>query len=283
VSASPVFRFAPSPNGRLHLGHAYSALFTWDAAAKLGGAAILRIEDIDLERCKPEFEAAIYDDLHWLGLDWPEPVMRQSERFAVYSEVAGRLRDMDLLYPCFCTRTEVAERATGSDPDGTPLYPGTCRHLTEADVAERFAQGRTAQHRLDTGKAVARTDALSFTVLGPSILDRPQIRFAEPQRWGDVVLQRKETPTSYHLSVIVDDAAQAITHVTRGRDMEAATDIHILLQFLLGYPSPTYTFHRLILGDDGRKLAKSKGSPTLASLRDEGWTAAEIRRHLGFA
>jgi glutamyl-Q tRNA(Asp) synthetase len=283
VSASPVFRFAPSPNGRLHLGHAYSALFTWDAAAKLGGAAILRIEDIDLERCKPEFEAAIYDDLHWLGLDWPEPVMRQSERFAVYSEVADRLRDMDLLYPCFCTRAEVAERATGSDPDGAPLYPGTCRHLSEADVAGRFAQGRIAQHRLDTGKAVGRTGALSFTVLGPSILDRPQIRFAEPLRWGDVVLQRKETPTSYHLSVVVDDAAQAITHVTRGRDMEAATDVHVLLQFLLAYPSPTYTFHRLILGDDGRKLGKSKGSTTLASLRGQGWTAADVRRHLGFA
>ena len=278
----PLLRFAPSPNGFLHLGHALSALVTWHAAAQLGGTALLRIEDIDTARCKPEFTQSIFEDLEWLGLSWPEPVLVQSERFDIYAEAANRLRDMDLLYPCFCSRAEIAEKATGTDPDGAPLYPGTCRHLTNAERIERLERGDPVQFRLDTEAAVARTGVLTYTVIGPTILDRPQIRYVWPQRWGDVVLQRKDTPTSYHLSVVVDDAAQGITHVTRGRDLEAATDIHVLLQMLLGLPTPLYHFHRLLLGDDGEKLAKSKGSQSLKDLRAQGWTPDDVRRAVGF-
>lgn len=280
-SSSPVFRFAPSPNGLLHLGHAFSALTTWRAAAALGGTTLLRIEDIDAERCKPEFVEAIYHDLNWLGLDWPEPVMQQSDRLDVYAAAGNALRDQHLLYPCFCTRTEIAALATQTDPDGAPLYPGTCRHLHRGEQIERLERGDPVQFRLDTQAALARVGMLTFSVVGPLITDRPQIRYAQPERWGDVVLQRKGTPTSYHLSVVVDDAAQSITHVTRGRDMEAATDLHVLLQMLLELPTPIYHFHRLILDDDGRKLAKSKGSPSLASLREQGWTPQDVQRAVG--
>ncbi len=243
---------------------------------------MLRMEDTDPERCKPEFAQAIVDDLHWLGLDWPEPVMVQSERFPIYAEAANRLRDADLLYPCFCSRSDIAAKAEGTDPDGAPLYPGTCRHLHRGEQIERLQRGDPVQFRLDTKKAIARTGMLTFTIVGPLVTDRPQVRYARPERWGDVVLQRKGTPTSYHLSVVVDDAAQGITHVTRGRDMEAATDLHVLLQFLLGLPSPIYNFHRLILDAEGKKLSKSKGSTNLASLRDAGWTQQDVRRELGF-
>jgi glutamyl-Q tRNA(Asp) synthetase len=282
LSVQPILRFAPSPNGLLHLGHAFSALFTWRAAAQLGGTALLRIEDIDLARCKPEFAQAISDDLHWLGLDWPEPVWRQSERLPAYEEAAERLRSMGLLYPCFCSRAEIAANAKDTDPDGAPLYPGTCRHLSDAQIAARLERGDAVQYRLDMNRAVGMVGALSFTIVGPSVLDRPQIRFARPERWGDVVLQRKDVPASYHLSVVVDDAAQGITHVTRGRDMEAATDLHALLQFLLALPSPIYCFHKLILGEDGKKLSKSRGSPSLRDLREAGWTAETVRSELGF-
>ncbi len=254
---------------------------TWRAAATLGGTALLRIEDIDAERCKPEFAQAIEDDLHWLGLDWPVPVMHQSDRMQAYADAGNALRDQRLLYPCFCSRTEVAALATGTDPDGAPLYPGTCRHMARSEQIERLERGDPVQFRLDTEAATARAGMLTYTVVGPLVTDRPQIRHARPERWGDVVLQRKGTPTSYHLAVVVDDAAQDITHVTRGRDMEAATDIHVLLQMLLGLTSPIYHFHRLILDEDGRKLAKSKGSPSLASLREAGWTPADVRRAVG--
>ncbi|MDB5622886.1 MAG: tRNA glutamyl-Q(34) synthetase GluQRS [Devosia sp.] len=282
-SNRPLLRFAPSPNGLLHLGHAFSALYTWSAAAALGGTALLRIEDIDGERCKPEFTAAILEDLHWLGLDWPEPVLQQSARLDAYADAGERLRDLDLLYPCFCSRAQIAAKATGTDPDGAPLYPGTCRHLSPAEQIERLERGDPVQFRLDTERATAMAGALTFTLVGPLVTDRPQIRYARPERWGDVVLQRKGTPTSYHLSVVVDDAAQGITHVTRGRDMEAATDIHVLLQFLLGLASPIYHFHRLILDEDGKKLSKSRGSRTLRDLRADGWSPDDIRRELGFA
>jgi glutamyl-Q tRNA(Asp) synthetase len=282
MSSKPIFRFAPSPNGRLHLGHAYSALFTAHWAERLAGTFLLRIEDIDPGRSRSEFTEAILEDLRWLGLDWPQPVWHQSRRLNHYEEAAGRLRDMDLLFPCFCSRSEVAMAATGTDPDGAPLYPGTCRQLSEQEVCSRLAAGREPQWRLRHAEAIARTGLLTYTVAQPTPADRPQIRYARPELWGDVVLQRKDTPTSYHLSVVVDDAAQQITHVTRGRDMEAATDIHVLLQFLLGLPSPTYTFHKLILDDEGRKLAKSRGSQSLADLRAAGWTAAAVRSSLGF-
>jgi glutamyl-Q tRNA(Asp) synthetase len=280
-SSKPILRFAPSPNGRLHLGHAYSAFVTWNAASLLGGTALLRIEDIDAERSKPEFVAAIMEDLTWLGLDWPEPVMQQSQRMDAYADAGNHLRHQGLLYPCFCSRSDISAAADGTDPDGAPLYPGTCRHLDRGEQIERLERGDPVQFRLDTESAVARTGMLTFTVVGPLVTDRPQIRHARPERWGDVVLQRKGTPTSYHLSVVVDDAAQGVSHVTRGRDMEAATDIHVLLQMLLGLPSPIYHFHRLILDDEGRKLAKSKGSQSLADLRALGWTPEDVRRAVG--
>lgn len=279
----PILRFAPSPNGHLHLGHAFSALYVWAAAKTLGGNALLRMEDTDVERCKPEFDAAIIADLTWLGLEWPEPVWRQSDRFPIYAEYAARLRELGLLYPCFCSRAEIAANATATDPDGAPLYPGTCKHLSKADIFERLAQGNPVQYRFNMDKALAMTGPVTATVVDPLLTDRPQVRYARPERWGDVVLQRKGTPTSYHLSVVVDDAAQGVTHVTRGRDMEAATDIHVVLQMLLGLKSPIYNFHKLLLGEDGRKLSKSKGSQSLASLREAGWTAADVRRHLGFS
>ena len=254
---------------------------TWRGAATLGGTALLRIEDIDSERCKPEFVEAIYEDLHWLGLDWPEPVMLQSKRLDAYADAGNQLRDSGLLYPCFCTRSDIAAHATGVDPDGAPLYPGTCKHLHRGEQIERLQRGDPVQFRLDTETAMAQIGMLTFTVVGPLLTDRPQIRHARPERWGDVLLQRKGTPTSYHLSVVVDDAAQDITHVTRGRDMEAATDIHVLLQMLLGLPSPIYHFHRLLLDDTGKKLAKSKGSESLADLRAKGWTPQDVRDAVG--
>jgi glutamyl-Q tRNA(Asp) synthetase len=281
-SSRPVLRFAPSPNGLLHLGHAYSALYTWHAASLVDGLVLLRIEDIDAERSKPEFTRAIAEDLHWLGLDWPEPVLHQSARMDIYADAGNRLRDQDLLYPCFCSRSEIAAAATETDPDGAPLYPGTCRHLDRGTQIARLERGDPVQFRLDTAKALDRAGMLTFTAVGPLLSDRPQIRYARPQRWGDVVLQRKGTPTSYHLSVVVDDAAQGVTHVTRGRDMEAATDIHVLLQLLLGLPSPIYNFHRLILDDTGRKLAKSRGSESLADLRARGWSPQDVQRAVGF-
>ena len=268
-------RFAPSPNGHLHLGHAYSALYTDHWARRLGGQFLLRLEDTDISRCKPEFAEAIYDDLHWLGLSWPTPVLVQSERFPIYAAAAQRLRDLGLIYDCDCTRQEIADRSTGTDPDGAPLYDGKCR-------VHGPAGGRPMQGRLDLARATALTGPLTFTLAQPTPLDRPQIHYARPELWGDVVLQRKDTPTSYHLSVVVDDAAQEITHVTRGRDMEPSTDIHVLLQMLLGLPQPLYNFHRLITGDDGRKLSKSKGSPSLRDLRASGETPRSIRARLGF-
>lgn len=246
------------------------------------GRFLLRIEDIDLQRSKPEFTEAIFDDLHWLGLAWENPVWRQSERMDHYEAAAARLYGMDLIYPCFCSRTEIAARAEGTDPDGAPLYPGTCRHLSEHDIRQRVDAGDPVQWRLRTDVALARLGLLSYSSAGPTPRDRPQVRFARPGRWGDVVIRRKDTPTSYHLSVVVDDAAQGVTHVTRGRDMEAATDVHVVLQALLGLATPHYTFHRLLLDADGHKLAKSRSSQSLRDLRAAGQSAADIRRRVGF-
>lgn len=201
--------------------------------------------------------------------------MVQSQRFPIYAAAADRLRALGLLYECDCTRQEIAARATGTDPDGAPLYDGKCR-------LHGPAGGRPVQTRLDLGRAVALTGPLSFTVAQPTPLDRPQIRYARPERWGDVVLQRKDVPASYHLAAVVDDAAQAITHVTRGRDMEPSTDIHVLLQMLLGYAQPVYTFHKLLLDTDGKKLSKSRNSLSLRDLRAAGRTARSIWTELGF-
>ncbi len=286
MSAGPSLRFAPSPNGRLHLGHAFSALFTARAAAVLGGTFLLRIEDIDPARSKPEFDAGIVEDLAWLGLHWPEPVLRQSARMPIYAAAAEVLKKRGLLYPCFCSRRGVAAVATANDPDGAPLYPGTCRGLPQGDVEERFARGEQAQWRLNMDRAAA--EAGTFTIAEAPARGRDALwgetvqRPANPTRWGDAVFIRKDVPTSYHLSVAADDAAQGITHVTRGMDLFAATDLHVLLQRLLGLPPPRYCHHRLLRDGEGQKLAKSKGSVSLKSLRESGATVANVRHKLGF-
>jgi len=276
MSQHPILRFAPSPNGFLHLGHAYSALFTWDMAKRLRGETLLRIEDIDLMRCKPEFGAAIVEDLHWLGLTWPEPVLRQSRRFPAYGEAAERLRARGLIYPCFCSRREIAAAASGTDPDGAPLYPGTCRGMAAEDVERRIAAGEPVQWRLDMARAIAAAGPLRVTEFNRE--GGFNSREAEPALWGDAVLVRKDTPTSYHLAVVVDDAFQGVTHVTRGMDLYRATDLHVVLQALLELPSPAYCHHELVRDEGAEKLSKSKGAPSLRRLREEGVTAEEVRQ-----
>ncbi|MGP9822774.1 tRNA glutamyl-Q(34) synthetase GluQRS [Salinarimonas sp. NSM] len=279
----PVFRFAPSPNGRLHLGHAYSALENARLAADTGGRLILRIEDIDTTRCREDLVAAMLDDLAWLGIPFEPAPMRQSTRFPVYAAAAGRLRARGLLYPCGCTRREIAdavaarEEETGApaprDPDGAPLYPGTCRGR---DPAAILAEGRLVAWRLAMDAALAAAP-------GPHAYARfdddgaPVPVAADPARWGDAVIVRKEIPTSYHLAVVVDDGAQGVTHVVRGKDLEAATDLHVLLQRLLDLPTPLYRHHGLVRDDAGEKLAKSLGSTPLADLRAAGWTPDDVR------
>ncbi len=281
MPAGPVLRFAPSPNGRLHLGHAFSALFTARAAASLGGTFLLRIEDIDPVRSKPEFENGIFEDLSWLGLTWPEPVLRQSARMAVYAAATEALRERNLLYPCFCSRRSIAAAAVATDPDDAPLYAGTCRHLGRDEAYARLARGEQAQWRLKMDLAVAEAGSLMIEEAPAPGLDalwaRSSCRPADPARWGDAVLVRKDVPSSYHLSVVADDAAQGVTHVTRGMDLFAAADLHVLLQRLLALPSPAYCHHRLLSDREGHKLAKSKGSLSLKSLREGGASAADVR------
>jgi len=288
-NSPPVFRFAPSPNGELHLGHALSALVGWEAARAAGGRFLLRIEDIDTGRARPEFVAGIFRDLRWLGLDWEEPVLVQSTRFAAYAEAAGRLEAMGLLYPCFATRAEIETAAAGggTDPEGAPLYPGLWKGRPAADIAQRKAAGEPFALRIDIDKAMAAAQTrladrpLTFTELGES--GRPQITAAEPALWGDAVILRKDVPASYHLAVVVDDAWQGVSHVTRGRDLYAATHLHRLLQVLLDLPEPLYRHHRLVTDADGRKLAKSARDAGLRALREAGVTPAEVRRRLGFS
>jgi len=287
LPSQPIFRFAPSPNGHLHLGHAYSALFTQRAAEAVDGVALLRIEDIDTTRCKPEFERAVYEDLKWLGYEYPEPVMVQSQRLAEYEKAAQRLRTANLLYPCFCSRKDIATRSTLADPDDSPLYPGTCRHLSATEVAERFAANVPVQWRLKMDEA--QEEIGDVLVVRECPVDDRDVHFGEerpraiePGRWGDVVLIRKDTPASYHLSVVVDDEAQGVTHVTRGLDLLASTDVHELLQALLGLHSPVYAHHGLITDALSHKLSKSAGAPALKLLREAGWTPAAVRKRLGF-
>ncbi|WP_298958376.1 tRNA glutamyl-Q(34) synthetase GluQRS [uncultured Methylobacterium sp.] len=275
---SPVLRFAPSPNGRLHLGHAYSALLNAAFAAEMRGRLLLRLEDIDPLRCRPDLAAAVTDDLSWLGLTFEAPVRRQSEHMAAYRAVLDGLRDRGLAYPCFCSRKAVAAAASGRDPDGAPLYPGTCRGLPDAGAL--IAAGHPHAWRLDGAAARMQAGGLAVTVLAAD--GATSVRPAEPARWGDAVIARKDVPTSYHLSVVWDDAVQGVTHVVRGRDLEAATDLHVLLQALLALPSPAYHHHALIRDPAGEKLSKSLGSVALAALRREGVTAETVWRRLGF-
>ena len=276
-SSQPILRLAPSPNGHLHLGHAFSALFAAEAAKRLGGRLLLRIEDIDLARCKPEFAEALHEDLDWLGVRFEGEVRVQSQHFDDYRGAAARLGD--LLYPCFCSRLRTAAASDG--PDGVPLYPGTCRNLTPEVRARRIAAGEPHAWRIDMARAVAPTGALGWSELDPESFAPRRVE-ADPMAWGDVVILRKDTPTSYHLSVVIDDALQGVTHITRGRDLFAATSIHRVLQSLLGLPEPLYCHHRLILDAERQKLAKSRGSQSLRDLRAAGVSAAEVRTSLGF-
>ncbi len=284
---TPIFRFAPSPNGYLHLGHAYSACLNFDLARQAGGRFLLRIEDIDATRCRPEFEAAILEDLAWLGLEWEQPVRRQSEHFDAYRAALERLERMDLLYPSFESRGEIARMVAERDgdwprdPDGMPLYPGQARHLRPHERARRITIGDPYTLRLDTAAALARAGPLTWTEAGSGPGGESGVIAADPAAWGDVILARKDMPTSYHLSVVVDDAVQGVTHVVRGRDLFAATSLHRLLQALLGLPAPEYRHHRLVLDCDGRKLAKSTGATALRALRAHGAHPADIRRMIG--
>ena len=284
-----VFRFAPSPNGYLHLGHALSALLNFDMARAQGGRLLLRIEDIDRTRCRPEFEQAIYDDLAWLGIAWDGPVRRQSEHFDDYQAALARLDAQGLLYASFESRAEIAAmvavrgEAWPRDPDGAPLYPGNAKSLTPADRAQRMAAGERYALRLDMAAAIGRAGALSWRETGAGPHGESGTVPADPAAWGDVVLGRKEIPTSYHLSVVVDDALQIVTHVVRGRDLFLATGVHRLLQALLGLPAPTYHHHRLILDAAGAKLSKSTAATGLRELRSRGATPADIRRMVGLS
>lgn len=285
----PVFRFAPSPNGYLHLGHAYSALLNFDLARRSGGRLLLRIEDIDPARCRPAFEAAIYEDLAWLGIVWEEPVRRQSEHMAAYGEAVERLRRRGLVYPSFDSRADIARRvaekeAAGPwprDPDGVPLYPGSVRDLAEEDRAARIAAGAPYALRLDTAAGVALAGPLAWDETGRGPKGETGSVAARPQAWGDVVLARKDTPASYHVAVVVDDALQGVTDVVRGHDLFWATSLHRLLQSLLDLPAPRYRHHDLIRDAAGAKLSKSNASTGLRELRAAGVTPAEIRRRLG--
>jgi glutamyl-Q tRNA(Asp) synthetase len=270
----PVTRFAPSPTGFLHIGHAHSALFAQQAAGP-GGTMKLRLEDIDVTRCRTGFADAIEADLAWLGLDWPVPVRRQSAHFAEYAAACDRLIAQGLAYPCFCTRAQLAA-AMAAPHEGEPVYPGTCRHLSPSERADRIAAGAAHGWRLDVAAALHRTGTLTWRDL-----DRGTVT-ADPLSSGDVLIARKDIPASYHLAVTWDDALQGVELVTRGEDLFAATHVHRLLQALLDLPVPVWRHHRLLFDAEGKRFAKRDRAPTLAALRDAGVSAAEVRARAGF-
>ncbi len=285
----PVFRFAPSPNGYLHLGHAFSALLNHDLAQRAGGRLLLRIEDIDPARCRPEYEEAIYEDLAWLGIGWEAPVRRQSEHLGDYRRALETLSARGLVYPSFESRAEIAKlvaarEADGPwprDPDGAPLYPGSAKQLCSEERARLIESGAPHALRLDMTAALAHVGDLTWTERGEGPGGETGIVAAVPQAWGDVILARKETPTTYHLSVAVDDALQGVTDVVRGQDLFHATSVHRLLQRLLALPEPAYRHHRLIRDAAGHKLAKSTASTGLRELRAAGMMPADVRRAVG--
>ncbi|WP_291577252.1 tRNA glutamyl-Q(34) synthetase GluQRS [Bradyrhizobium sp.] len=290
-SMPPVFRFAPSPNGYLHLGHALSALLNDDLARKASGRLLLRIEDIDTARCRPEFEAAIYQDLGWLGIAWEQPVRRQSEHLARYRQAIEKLSAEGLVYPSFESRAEIARLLAQQDansrwpcdPDGVPLYPGAAKSLPSGERTRLLESGAPYALRLDMAAACARAGDLGWIEDGEGPDGETGAVTARPQAWGDVILARKETPTSYHLAVVVDDALQGVTDVVRGRDLFWSTSVHRLLQRLLDLPQPAYRHHRLILDGAGGKLSKSTAATGLRELRAAGATPTGIRRLVGLA
>jgi glutamyl-Q tRNA(Asp) synthetase len=277
TAARTVTRFAPSPTGYLHLGHVRSALEGWRAARRERGSFLLRIEDIDRARCDEQYEAAILEDLAWLGLDWDGPVRRQSEHFDDYRGALDRLAAMGVLYLCFCTRREIqAEIArAGGAPhgDGGPAYPGTCRRLAAAEIAARQSVGLDYALRLDVARALTLTGPLHWIEEGG---DMPGPRRADPATLGDVVLARKDIPASYHLAVTLDDAIQGVTLVTRGEDLAAVTHVHRLLQALLGLPTPRYRHHPLLTDQTGRRLSKRDGAMMIRAMRQQGMSAADV-------
>jgi len=280
--ARPTFRFAPSPNGLLHLGHARSALLNASMAQAAGGRLLLRIEDIDPARCRPEFEAAIADDLAWLGLSFESPARRQSEHMRDYIAALGRLDAMGLVYASFESRADIrreVEKRPGwrHDPDDVPLFPFPRASMSRDERTERMTAGHPYALRLDMECAVARAGPLFWREVDCAGGSETRVA-ADPRAWGDVIVARKDVPTSYHLAVVVDDALQSVTHVVRGADLKAATSVHRLLQQLLGLPEPLYTHHSLLLDPDGRKLSKSIGSESLQTLRANGATPEDIRR-----
>ena len=282
-------RFAPSPTGFLHLGHAYSSILAHDAAQAAGGQFLLRIEDIDATRCRPEFEAAIYEDLAWLGLRWPDPVRCQSDHFPDYAEALEKLRRLGVVYRCFLTRKEIAASSMsaphepGEGPEGI-IYTGPQHPMSTDEEAARIANGESFAWRLSIKYS---QDLLGEDFAPLVFIERDEgsntehaVR-AHPELLGDVILGRKDTPTSYHLSVVHDDALQGVTHVIRGVDLRASTHVHVLLQRLLGLPTPVYRHHRLLTGSDGKRYAKRDRSLTLAALREAGVSAADIRSRIG--
>ena len=292
AACAAVFRFAPSPNGHLHLGHALSALVNADAARACGGKLLLRIEDIDPARCRPEFETAILEDLEWLGIDFERPVWRQSEHLDLHRERFEILERRGLVYPCFCSRATlnraiaVREAQSGEewprDPDGAALYPGFCRDLTANETTARIRAGESHAWRLRVAQASASAGPLAWREHESAEPSSPWSNVAaDPLAWGDVILLRRDAPSSYHLAVTVDDAAQDVTQVVRGNDLRAATSLHRLLQKLLALPEPSYHHHRLVLDEDGRKLSKSIASTSLRELRASGMTPLDIRRRVG--
>jgi glutamyl-Q tRNA(Asp) synthetase len=290
-------RFAPSPNGWLHLGHAFSAIFASDTARALGGRFLLRIEDIDIGRCRPEYVQGIQEDLTWLGLRWDGSIRRQSEHFSDYEAALKRLRAMGLAYPCFATRKEINDAIESSgigharwplDPDGAPLYPGLYKDLAPAELNRLMWEGRTYAWRLDMEKALARAEEMNggpitFQEEGQGPRGQTGRLPIRPMRFGDVIIARKDVPTSYHLAVTVDDAIQNVTVVTRGQDLFPATYVHRVLQVLLGLPEPRYRHHALIRDETGRRLSKTAKDKALRELRQGGATPADIRRMIGLA
>jgi glutamyl-Q tRNA(Asp) synthetase len=271
-----VTRFAPSPTGYLHLGHAWSALFAHNVAQQSGGRFLLRIEDIDPVRCKLEFTTAIYEDLRWLGLIWEQPVRVQSQHMTDYADALARLKDMGVLYPCFCSRREIIAEvaASGYAPhakDAEIVYPGTCRHLSMTERTEKLAQQSVANWRLDTAKSSSMFQNLKFHDHARGVIE------ANPMMFGDVVLARKDVATSYHLSVTVDDHLQGVSLITRGEDLFASTHIHRVLQALLGYYTPDYHHHHLLTDANGKRYAKRDNAVTIRALREFGNTPADIR------
>jgi glutamyl-Q tRNA(Asp) synthetase len=279
-----VFRFAPSPNGYLHLGHAYSALLNQRLAHEAGGRLLLRIEDIDPERSRPHFEAALLEDLAWLGLNWESPPRRQSRHMSDYRAALDELTRRGLAYPCFCSRTEIVQFCAlkpdwPRDPDGSPLYPGTCRDLSPVDRAKRISLGARFSLRLDMSKAVAEVGApLTYQEFHEG--HEGMVVAADPARWGDAMVGRRDVPASYHIACAMDDHAQGVTDVVRGADLEAATSLHRILQELLDLRAPVYRHHRLVMDEQGRKLSKSRLAISLRELRAQGAKPESLRARL---